>query len=158
MAIGLAAALILMKVIYRKDNAIGKSGQLSSMMPAGNDSIKNKVREYLAENKKIEAIKFVRENTGADLLESKNYVDHIEMNVNTDNGIFRGTTGNSDKVNELEINISSKDKILLEKIEALLKNQKKLDAIKLLVSEKKTRLIDAKNMVEAMEEKLKKQN
>ncbi len=157
MAIGLLAALILMKVIYRKDKTIGKAGQMSGMMLAGNESIKNKVREYLADNKKIEAIKFVRENTGADLLESKNYVELIEMNLNSDNGIFRGTAGISGKVSEPEMNISSKDKILLEKIEALLKNEKKIEAIKLLVSEKKTRLIDAKNMIEAIEEKLKKQ-
>lgn len=154
MGIGLIAALIIIKAVFRRDKTFDKS-KLKTVSPIIQDQgLILKVREYLAENKKIEAIKFVREKTGAGLLESKNLVESVEMN--RDKSFIPYQKTESPAV-FTPVNISSDDKLLLEKIELLIKNQNKIEAIKLLVSAKKVRLIEAKNMVETMEEKLKNQ-
>ena len=155
MGMGLVVALILIKVLYRRENAGVKNNLQSVRSLLGNEEVTYKVREFLANNKKIEAIKYVRERSGAGLLESKNFVELIEKNYDTGSGLYQKTAGFADRVADIEMNLSSKDKILLEKIELLLKNQNKIEAIKLLADTKKARLIDAKNMVEAIEEKLK---
>ena len=157
MGIGLVVALILIKVFYRRENDRVKNNFQNVRSLFGNEEVTNKVREFLANNKKIEAIKYVRERSGAGLLESKNFVELIEKNYDTGSGLYQKTAGFADRVAVIEMNLSSKDKILLEKIELLLKNQNKIEAIKLLADTKKARLIDAKNMVEAIEEKLKNQ-
>jgi len=155
--IGLIVALMLIKVLYRRENAGVKNDLQRVRTLFGNEEVKLKVREYLGNNKKIEAIKYVRERSGAGLLESKNFVELIEKNNDTGYGQYQKTAGLTDRIADIEMNLSSKDKILLEKIELLLKNQNKIEAIKLLAETKKARLIDAKNMVEAIEEKLKNQ-
>lgn len=79
------------------------------------------------------------------------------MNVLNSFSQYQNTANKKDSTFFNELNISSDDKVLMEKIELLIKSQNKIEAIKLLVSAKKTRLIDAKNMVEAIEVKLKNQ-
>ena len=155
MGIGLVVALILIKVLYRREKAGVKNDLQRIRTLFGNEEVTFKVRSYLANNKKIEAIKYVRDRSGAGLLESKNFVELIEKSKDTGSGLYQKTVGLTDRVTEIEMNLSSNDKILLEKIELLLKNQNKIEAIKLLAETKKARLIDAKNMVEAIEEKLK---
>jgi ribosomal protein L7/L12 len=152
MGIGLIAALIIIKAVFRRDKTFDKS-KLKTVSPFLQDQgLKSKVREYLAENKKIEAIKYVREMTGAGLLESKDLVESVEMNIDKSFGTFCKTESSAVIS---PVNISSDDKVLLEKVELLIKNQNKIEAIKMLVSAKKVRLIEAKNMVEAIEDKLK---
>lgn len=155
MGIGLVVALILIKVLYRRENDRVKNNFQNVRSLFGNEEVTFKVKDFLAKNKKIEAIKYVRDRSGAGLLESKNFVEIIEKNYDTGSGLYQKTAGFADRVADIEMNLSSKDKILLEKIELLLKNQNKIEAIKLLAETKKARLIDAKNMVEAIEEKLK---
>ena len=157
MGIGLVVTLILIKILYRREKAPVKNELQNVRSLFGNEDIKFKVRDLLSRNKKIEAIKFVRERSGAGLLESKNFVELIERNVNISSSTYQKDEHILDKVEDIEVNISAGDKILLEKIEMLLKNQNKIEAIKLLAETKKARLIDAKNMVEAIEEKLKNQ-
>ena len=155
MGIGLVVVLILIKVLYRREKAPVRIDLQSVRSLFGNEEVKLKVREFLSRNKKIEAVKYIKERSGAGLLESKNFVELIEKNYDTGDGIYQKTVGLTDRFAEIEMNISSKDKILLEKVELLLKNQKKIEAIKLIAETKNAKLIDAKNMVEAIEEKLK---
>ena len=154
MGIGLIAALIIIKAVFRRDKTFDKSKLKTVSTFLQDQGLKLKVREYLSENKKIEAIKYVREMTGAGLLESKDLVESVEMNIDKSFGTFQKTESSAVIS---PVNISSDDKVLLEKVEILIKNKNKIEAIKLLVSAKKVRLIEAKNMVEAIEEKLKNQ-
>lgn len=157
MGIGLIAALIIIKAVFRREKKFDKS-KLKTISPLLEDhGLVLKVRGFLTNNKKIEAIKYVREKTGAGLLESKDLVESVEMNVLNSFSQYQNTANKKDSTFFNELNISSDDKILMEKIELLIKSQNKIEAIKLLVSAKKTRLIDAKNMVEAIEVKLKNQ-
>ena len=157
MGIGLVVTLILIKVLYRREKAPVKNDLQNVRSLFGNEDVKFKVRDLLSRNKKIDAIKFVRERSGAGLLESKNFVELIERNENISSSTYQKDEHILDKVEAIEVNTSAGDKILLEKIELLLKNQNKIEAIKLLAETKKARLIDAKNMVEAIEDKLKNQ-
>jgi ribosomal protein L7/L12 len=45
--------------------------------PTGSDELKVAVKEFLREAPKINAIKFVREQTGAGIKEAKDYVERI---------------------------------------------------------------------------------
>jgi ribosomal protein L7/L12 len=157
MGIGLIAALIIIRAVFRREKTFDKS-KLKTVSPfLGDQELKLKVREYLAKNSKIEAIKFVREKTGAGLLESKDLVESVEMNIDNSLNPYQKTVGSADNTSFNQLNISSDDKVLFEKIEMLIKNQNKIEAIKLIVKSKGTSLVSAKNMVEAIEEKLKNQ-
>ncbi|HMS34223.1 MAG TPA: ribosomal protein L7/L12 [Ignavibacteria bacterium] len=158
MGIGLIAALIIIKTIFRREKTFDRS-KLKTISPFPEDQgLILSVREYLAKNKKIEAIKFVREKTGAGLLESKDLVESVEMNIVKSTTPFMNSDFTAVNSTLNELNISSGDKILMEKIGVLLKNGNKIEAIKLLVSIKKVKLVDAKNLVDAMEEKFNNQN
>ena len=157
MGIGLIAVLIIIKSVFRREKTFDKS-KLKTVSPfLGDQELILKVREYLAKNKKIEAIKFVREKTGAGLLESKDLVESVEMNIDNSYSPYQKTVSSAGNASYNELNISSDDKVLFEKIEMLIRNQNKIEAIKLIVKTKGTSLVSAKNMVEAIEEKLKNQ-
>jgi len=155
MGIGLVVTLILIKVLHRREKAPVKNELQNVRSLFGNEEVKFKVREYLAMNKKIEAIKFVREKSGAGLLESKNFVELIEKNKDGIVTTYQKSNSFTEINADIEINRSAESINFGDKIVKLLKEQNKLEAIKLAADTNKLRLADAKKLVEAIEEKLK---
>ena len=146
-AIGLVVVIFLIRVVFRKDKTYDYKNyqNMSSLVP--DENIKIKVRELLSKEKKIQAIKLVRENCNISLIDAKDFVEAMEKNVDRYipvNGTYHtiaGTVEDSDK--------------LIKMIEMLLIKGKKIHAIKLVVENKKMRLKEAKDYVESIEAKLK---
>lgn len=157
MCIGLVFTLILIRVLYRREKAPIKNELQNVRSLFGNEEVKFKVRDLLSRNKKIEAIKFVRERSGAGLLESKNFVELIEKNKDELVTIYRKSNSLTENNADIEINRTAESINFGDKIVKLLKEQNKLEAIKLVADTNKLRLADAKKLVETIEEKLKNQ-
>ena len=156
MAIGVIAAIVLMRLVYRRDRAVSTSSIQNYYLLMGDEDLKNKVREFLTSEKKIEAIKLVHDKYKTGLLDAKNFVESLEKITSPGNTIY------SDKFTKALGNTAAfagninEDKQLVEKIEMLLRKQNKIEAIKLVVDTKKLGLKDAKQLVEILENKINK--
>ncbi|MBK8550278.1 MAG: ribosomal protein L7/L12 [Ignavibacteria bacterium] len=76
LAVGLVFVLILIRVVYRKEKTPGQRKFQNPGFAINDPVLNSKVKEYLAAEKKIEAIKYLRESTGIGLLEAKNFVEN----------------------------------------------------------------------------------
>lgn len=151
LAVGLVFVLILIRFVYRKEkNPVQRKFQIPGF--ALNDPvIHSKVKEYLAAEKKIEAIKYVRESTGIGLIEAKNFVEEFPSAGLTDYHSGSESTYSSR-------DFSSKKDSISDEIKKLIEGGNKIQAIKLVVENFNIGLKEAKDFVEAIGENLKIKN
>lgn len=156
MGIGLVVTLILIKYVFRRDRITGSRSFQNISLLMGNEELKNRVRGFLAREKKIDAVKYVHDNYKTGLLEAKNFVEAVEKNTPSGKSGYQSPYDNIVSNAEGDVRSAEEDRILFAKIEVLLKNNHKIEAIKILNEAKKMRLSDAKDIVEAVERKLNK--
>lgn len=110
------------------------------------EKMKMIVNELLKKGKKIEAIKYIHKSGNVGLSEAKEFVEKIElMNRSGSNTV-------SDYAENIYADPVSEDNSLLNsKIKALITSGHKINAIKLVVEEKKIGLAEAKDYVERID-------
>jgi ribosomal protein L7/L12 len=96
--------------------------------PQATDDLEQQVRSLLGEGKKLEAVKLYKEQTDVSLLEAKNAVEAIQLNVSP-----------SEPGSDMEAEVVR-----------LLETGKKLEAVKIYKQRTGVQLIEAKQAVEAL--------
>lgn len=111
-----------------------------------NHNILTSVQDLIQKNEIISAIKLVKDKTGLSLKESKDIVERInkhplvpEKTSNSNNNLSKNNTVNQDNIKK--------------KMYLLLQQDKKIEAIKLMIDNTGMGLHDAKNFVESIEKK-----
>lgn len=111
-----------------------------------NHNILTSVQDLIQKNEIISAIKLVKDKTGLSLKESKDIVERInkhplvpEKTSNSNNNLSKNNTVNQDNIKK--------------KMYLLLQQDKKIEAIKLMIDSTGLGLRDAKNFVESIEKK-----
>lgn len=111
-----------------------------------NHNILSQVHQLIKQNKKVSAIKLVKDTIGLELKECKEIVDTISS-LPVSNGFFFDSES---KISVDEIFTTHK---IEEQLTALLQQNSKLEAIKLVVDHTGMSLLDAKNFVESIQNK-----
>lgn len=111
-----------------------------------NHNILSQVHQLIKQNKKVSAIKLVKDTIGLELKECKEIVDTISS-LPVSNGFFFDSES---KISVDEIFTTHKIK---EQLTSLLQQNSKLEAIKLVVDHTGMSLLDAKNFVESIQNK-----
>lgn len=106
-----------------------------------NKEIDAQILKFCKENRKLDAVKFYKELTGAGLAESKDYVDNLAENASKKSLEKPATT------------LFSTENNLDNQILTLIQKGQKLQAIKLHLDNTKTSLLESKNYVEDLAEK-----
>jgi len=102
------------------------------------------VQKLIQRQQEIIAIKTVRDTTGLSLKESKEIVDHISRSPFT-------IAENFDHTNELSISEIIQKNDIEQQLHILLKENRKLEAIKLVIDNTGMGLLSAKNLVESIQ-------
>jgi len=103
------------------------------------------VQDLVKRNEHISAIKLVKDKTGLSLKESKDIVDSIDQSFHTTDTLNDKSSFSTDE-------ILQKDNIG-EKLNILLQQDKKIEAIKLVIDATGMDLLNAKNFVESIQNK-----
>lgn len=148
LAVGLVFVLILIRFVYRKEKTPVQRKPPNPGFALNDPVINSKVRDYLAAEKKIEAIKYVRESTGIGLIEAKNFVEEFAFTGLTDDH-----SGSESPFSGRDL--SSKKDSISDEITKLVAGGNKIQAIKLVVENFNIGLKEAKDFVEAIGENLK---
>lgn len=120
-----------------------KSEQISAPVPSMSlEDTKQVVIKMLAENSKIQAIKFVKDNTGVGLKEAKDFVESIERTCVIDYQSVQ------QRQNSQFANFISPD--LEQKVRNLLAQGQKMEAIKLVKDSTDLGLKECKEYVESL--------
>ncbi|WP_020375758.1 ribosomal protein L7/L12 [Sulfobacillus thermosulfidooxidans] len=69
-AVGLSVAFVVIEYLYRNE-------QESVEKPVSKDELTHQIMPLIAQNKKIAAIRMVRNTLGCSLLEAKEFVDNL---------------------------------------------------------------------------------
>lgn len=101
-----------------------------------NDQVKAKVKDFIAQDQKIEAIKYLRENYPLSLSEAKNWIDYLSGEASVE----PGTTLPQTK--------SPLTAVAHEKVKSLVRAGKQLQATKYLRDEYQLSLVQAKELVD----------
>ncbi|MCB0728621.1 MAG: hypothetical protein KDD00_14255 [Ignavibacteriae bacterium] len=143
---GILLFLIFKRSIFRKESNSGFKRSIESNALMNDEKMKMIVNELLKKGKKIEAIKYIHKSGNVGLSEAKEFVEKIElMNRSGSNTV-------SDYAENIYADPVSEDNSLLNsKIKALITSGHKINAIKLVVEEKKIGLAEAKDYVERID-------
>lgn len=112
-----------------------------NIIKLSDEQLLEKLKTLIASDRKIEAIKLLRRQRNQGLAEAKDYVDNLNM-ANSRKNVFEKIYSD---------NTEGSNDILIMQIKKLLAAGKKIEAIKLVVDEKKTGLKEAKDFVEIFE-------
>ncbi len=139
---GAILIFVISRIFFKKEKIpeVNPAERVNSLI--SDEEIRLKVKALLESGNKIEAIKFIVKNKNTGLAEAKTLVDLVEKLKTDDILVFK----NIETQNNL-----TEDPHLQNQVRKLIADGNKIQAIKLVVSNKKIGLKEAKNFVDAFE-------
>ncbi len=139
---GAILIFVISRIFFKKEKIpeVNPAERVNSLI--SDEEIRLKVKALLESGNKIEAIKFIVKNKNTGLAEAKTLVDLVEKLKTDDILVFK----NIETQNNL-----TEDPHLQNQVRKLIADGNKIQAIKLVVSNKKIGLKEAKDFVDAFE-------
>jgi len=103
--------------------------------------IDDQLKNLLAKNRKIEAVKLVREHTNWGLKEAKDYVDKLALSLKT---------GGQGQAQAAKPGVNRNLLLIEGRLQALLRENKKVEAVKLVLEQTGWGLKEAKDYVDRL--------
>ncbi len=147
--IGFVGGAIIVFIIYllvfksEKELSVTKTQSVNSQF--SDEEIRTKLKALLRSGNKLDAIKFIVKNKNIGLAEGKKLVDLAENLKEDDNIVFKNK--------EFQNNIPADDYKLFNQVRKLIADGNKIQAIKLVVTNRKMGLKEAKDYIDSMETK-----